>query len=117
MAGLQRSVQTFRRSGSSGMVWHERFLSEEEEEEEEGGGRGGSEFRELRHSQSVGSSGTTEHRRNDGRQAFRAGAVSPAVDPPSPDVSGCLLCGIFGKPRPRDPSKPRRRQLRRTAQT
>ncbi|THU60755.1 hypothetical protein C4D60_Mb07t16090 [Musa balbisiana] len=114
MAGLQRSVQTFRRSGSSGMVWHERFLSEEKEE---GGGRGESEFRDLGHSQSVGSSGTTEHRRIDGRQAFRAGAVPPAVDPPSPDVSGCLLCGIFGKPRSSDPSKPRRRQLRRTAQT
>ncbi|CAN6237495.1 unnamed protein product [Urochloa humidicola] len=43
MAGLQRSAQTFRRSGSSGLVWDERFLTD--------GARGQP---ELRHSRSVG---------------------------------------------------------------
>uniref|UniRef100_K3Z034 Uncharacterized protein n=3 Tax=Setaria TaxID=4554 RepID=K3Z034_SETIT len=55
MAGLQRSAQTFRRSGSSGLVWDERFLTEGAED---GGGGAplGSEPRrpELRHSRSVG---------------------------------------------------------------
>lgn len=32
MAGLQRSATTFRRSGSSGLVWDERFLTEAEAE-------------------------------------------------------------------------------------
>ncbi|XP_025796816.1 MAPK kinase substrate protein At1g80180-like [Panicum hallii] len=55
MAGLQRSAQTFRRSGSSGLVWDERFLTEGAEDG--GGGARGTGRRqpELRHSRSVGS--------------------------------------------------------------
>lgn len=102
MAELQRSAVTFRRSGSSGLVWDERFLSDDEAA---GGG-------ELRRSQTVGS---TPDRRGSGegcRQAFRAGAVPPAADPPSPDVRGCdMLCGIFGTARHRHRSKPRRRWI------
>lgn len=50
MDGLQRSAQTFRRSGSSGLVWDERFITE---------GAGAAAPRqqpELRHSRSVGGS-------------------------------------------------------------
>ncbi|CAN6230783.1 unnamed protein product [Urochloa humidicola] len=55
MAGLQRSAQTFRRSGSSGLVWDERFLTDGAEDS--GGARGTRPRRqpELRHSRSVGS--------------------------------------------------------------
>ncbi|CAN6246742.1 unnamed protein product [Urochloa humidicola] len=55
MAGLQRSAQTFRRSGSSGLVWDERFLTDGAEDS--GGARGTGPRRqpELRHSRSVGS--------------------------------------------------------------
>ena len=51
MAGLQRSAQTFRRSGSSGLVWDERFLTQEDD----AGRRRQPQQPELRHSRSVGS--------------------------------------------------------------
>lgn len=53
MAGLQRSAQTFRRSGSSGLVWDERFLTEEAAGAAAGSRR--QQQPELRHSRSVGS--------------------------------------------------------------
>ncbi|THU52339.1 hypothetical protein C4D60_Mb10t02970 [Musa balbisiana] len=85
MAELQRSVTTFRRSGSSGLVWDERLFSgdltqmkkkeKEEGKEEEGGA---AEFRELRHSKSVGSIGMLgrSHSTGGGR-GFRAGSITP----------------------------------------
>ncbi|KAG1335583.1 MAPK kinase substrate protein [Cocos nucifera] len=103
MAGLQRSVQTFRRSGSSGLVWDDRFFSGEMKKEEEG-----LEFGELRQSQSVGSIGMMKRSRSIGMQPFRTAHVPPSMDPPSPEVSGCMLCGIFGRQRRTKPSKPRR---------
>ncbi|KAE8797132.1 hypothetical protein D1007_27682 [Hordeum vulgare] len=107
MAGLQRSSLTFRRSGSSGMVWGERLMSDEHSQWTSGE----PEFRELRHSRSVGSVGA-QRRRNDGTehggQAFRTRRVAPAIDPPSPKVPGCIFCGIFRKAGPSQPSKARR---------
>ncbi|XP_058074521.1 MAPK kinase substrate protein At1g80180-like [Magnolia sinica] len=109
MAGLQRSAISFRRQGSSGLVWEDRVLAEDpnqtkKKEEEEGGGV---EFRELRPSQSVGSSGirerslpaaTTMQRSRSGGagRTWRSLKVSPAIDPPSPKMSGCGFC-VFGK--------------------
>ncbi|XP_006656209.1 uncharacterized protein At1g15400-like [Oryza brachyantha] len=125
MAGLQRSATTFRRSGSSGLVWDERFLTEAEEAEAEAKARdgGGAEEPqpELRHSKSVGSIGMMrrvaaddgdnkkaakqkkkEKKKKDGKeddngshQVFRTKDIAPDVDPPSPRVSGCILCSIF----------------------
>ncbi|XP_072983424.1 MAPK kinase substrate protein At1g80180 [Typha latifolia] len=122
MAGLQRSALTFRRSGSSGIVWDERFLSEGLNQTEEDGEEG-TEAREMRHSQSVGSIGMmkrsscddgkktfrSDERRGDvGKQAFRAILVPPAADPPSPKVSGFNLCGFFKSPTTANRSKSRR---------
>ncbi|RWW86646.1 hypothetical protein BHE74_00004565 [Ensete ventricosum] len=109
---IRRSIMSTR-SGSSGLVWDERLFSgdltqmkkkEEEEEEEEGGA---AEFSELRHSKSVGSIGVLgrSHSTGGGR-GFRAGAVLPAVDPPSPQVPRCVCCGFLGK---HGSAKPRRR--------
>ncbi|OEL25618.1 hypothetical protein BAE44_0013360 [Dichanthelium oligosanthes] len=121
MAGLQRSAQTFRRSGSSGLVWDERFLTDTE------GAGGGRRQPELRHSRSVGSmlwrGEAAEHgdkkrtklvvlakprqhkdqqRKQQqelvpsGRKAFRTRDVAPAAEPPSPRVPGCCApCAIF----------------------
>ncbi|KAG6497630.1 uncharacterized protein At1g15400-like [Zingiber officinale] len=115
MAELQRSVQTFRRSGSSGLQWGETSLAGDKLGQEGGGGEV-----ELLRSRSVGtSSGTADSSRrcrerdhDGGRQpAFRTrGPISPAEDPPSPGVGGCVLCVIFAKPSKRkQPSNPKRR--------
>ena len=107
MEGLQRSSSTFRRSGSSGLVWDERFLTEDAEAK---AGDGAEEPQpELRHSRSVGSlrmlrrgsgddkkqkkkQGQKEERNH---QVFRTKDVAQDLDPPSPRVSGCILCAIF----------------------
>ncbi|PWZ23563.1 MAPK kinase substrate protein [Zea mays] len=119
MDGLQRSAQTFRRSGSSGLVWDERFITE---------GAGAAAPRqqpELRHSRSVGGSvamlllgGEADrddkrkltlakpnlkghHKKQEelvpGRKAFRTKDVAPAAEPPSPRVLAicCAPCSIF----------------------
>ncbi|OVA00462.1 hypothetical protein BVC80_9089g53 [Macleaya cordata] len=117
MAGLQRSAISFRRQGSSGLVWEDRFISgelnqnnknkEEEQQQNQQQQQGGGEvveFRELRTSRSVGSIGAArmmERSRSNGggrERHHRTGKVSPALDPPSPKVSGCGFCGVFGKP-------------------
>jgi hypothetical protein len=119
MAGLQRSATTFRRSGSSGLVWDERFLTEADAEAKAAGDGAVEEPQpELRHSRSVGSIGMLRHGGggDDGNdrkakqkkqkqapkeearsnlQVFRTKDVAPDVDPPSPRVSGCILCAIF----------------------
>ncbi|KAL6839444.1 hypothetical protein ACP4OV_030714 [Aristida adscensionis] len=141
MAGLQRSATTFRRSGSSGLVWDERFLAEAEAgaSAEAKANDGTAEPQpELRHSRSVGSIGMMRRggRGGDdgddgkkakqkkkqkqapkeearGQQVFRTKDVAPDVDPPSPRVSGCILCSIFGSsgagPARRRSSKPRKK--------
>jgi hypothetical protein len=87
MAGLQRSSETFRRSGSSGTVWedkHRQSVSGElarparrsKEEAPPGAGR---------------RSGSSDH------GGYRTGHVQPALDPPSPRVAACGFCSIFGK--------------------
>ncbi|PIA65569.1 hypothetical protein AQUCO_00100811v1 [Aquilegia coerulea] len=95
MAGLQRSEISFRRQGSSGLVWEDRFGELKKKEEEEGNEEGDSEFRELRPSKSVGH---MERSRSNGGRGYRTGKVTPSLDPPSPKVSGCGFCGVFGKP-------------------
>lgn len=85
---LQRSGETFRRSGSSGLVWEDRLLAEDGiqvKSREEGAEAGGGNGRQMERSRS-----------NGGNRPYRAIKVSPAVDPPSPKVSGCGFCGIFG---------------------
>ncbi|CAL5096828.1 unnamed protein product [Urochloa decumbens] len=117
MAELQRSSQTFRRSGSSGLVWNQN---------QRGHGTTGDtwdcslEIKELRHSHSVGSvkmlkqhrggDGKEHSRSNDGNQTFRTQHVPPAVDPPSPKVSRCIFCRIFRKEEPSHTSKPKPRR-------
>jgi len=140
MAGLQRSATTFRRSGS-GLVWDERFLTEADAEAKAADGATEEPQPELRHSRSVGSIGMLrrggagdgddkkakekkkqqkqkqghkeESRSN--QQVFRTKDVAPDVDPPSPRVSGCILCTIFGGSSSgsgtarRRPNKPRKK--------
>uniref|UniRef100_A0A0E0DUB9 Uncharacterized protein n=1 Tax=Oryza meridionalis TaxID=40149 RepID=A0A0E0DUB9_9ORYZ len=79
MAGLQRSSETFRRSGSSGLVWDDRHLSGEIKPADGGGAA------EAR----------VERSRSAGHGGYRA-AGRPALDPPSPRVAVCGFCRFFG---------------------
>ncbi|MED6111909.1 hypothetical protein PIB30_056632 [Stylosanthes scabra] len=101
---LQRSVTSFRRQGSSGSVWDDKFLaglwdqtqnqSDEKQQENE------------RDEQSDSSSGITLERSRSagagegGRQHHHrtVNVAPPSIDPPSPKVSTCGLCGFFAKP-------------------
>ncbi|XP_044958548.1 uncharacterized protein At1g15400-like [Hordeum vulgare subsp. vulgare] len=118
MEGLQRSSSTFRRSGSSGLVWDERFLTEGAEAKAAGEGGTDEAQPEMRRSRSTGGVGMMLRRggddkkqqeqqqkkeqglkkKDEGRdqQVFRTKEVAPDMDPPSPRVSGCILCAIFG---------------------
>lgn len=117
MAGLQRSSQTFRRSGSSGLVWDERLTSQDDDQSGPEDADAATDLKELRHSRSVGSVGLQpqpqpqpqRRRSDDSGQGFRTRRVAPALDPPSPKVPGCIFCGIFRKAGASEPkSKPRR---------
>uniref|UniRef100_A0ACD5W3F9 Uncharacterized protein n=1 Tax=Avena sativa TaxID=4498 RepID=A0ACD5W3F9_AVESA len=122
MAELQRSSQTFRRSGSSGLIWEERFMSEDQNQRDQGATGevevSSLEPKELRHSRSIGYTGAVQRRFRDGaehggrsndrNQTFRDRHVPPALDPPSPKFPSCMFCGIFRKGEPSQPSKPRR---------
>ncbi|KAK8608541.1 hypothetical protein V6N13_023962 [Hibiscus sabdariffa] len=124
MAGLQRSAVSFRRQGSSGIVWDDRFLTElsqmkPEQQPEEGGGGGGDTKQEEEPGQVQENTNNPEKvdvfkdakptiapintaversRSNGGeRRGYRTGKVSPAIDPPSPKVSACGFCSALGK--------------------
>lgn len=117
MAGLQRSAVSFRRQGSSGLVWDDRFISEElnkagghRDENEQPPGqsseqeKSAGEIREVsnNNNNTAGNAlrpiNTVERSRsNGGGRGYRTGKVSPAVEPPSPKLSACGFCGAFGK--------------------
>ncbi|XP_040249944.1 uncharacterized protein At1g15400-like [Aegilops tauschii subsp. strangulata] len=122
MSELQRSSQTFRGSGSSGLIWEERFMPKDQNQRNQGAAGEAEvnslELKELRHSRSNGSRGGVQRRCSDGaerggmpsdiNQAFRTRHVPPALDPPSPKFARCMFCGIFRKEGPSQPSEPRR---------
>ncbi|KAK8535176.1 hypothetical protein V6N13_081315 [Hibiscus sabdariffa] len=78
--GLQRSTTSFRRQGSSGLIWDDKYLSGDLSQTN----------LNNRRSRSNGSDG------NMYRTTMTA--PPPSFDPPSPKVSGCGFCGGFGKP-------------------
>lgn len=106
MAGLQRSVTSFRRQGSSGLVWDDKLVSGElvkladknkeessDQPQKEDSAAGG-----VRTPSPVAGL-TIDRSRSNGGRGFRTGRVSPAIEPPSPKVSACGCCGAFGKSR------------------
>ncbi|KAI9110286.1 hypothetical protein K1719_018728 [Acacia pycnantha] len=109
MAGLQRSEVSFRRQGSSGLVWDDRFVSEElnkanqrdeheQRQQQQEDDRAKSEIKELHAGTSLPPINTIDRSRsNGGGRGYRTGKVSPAVDPPSPKLSACGFCSAFGK--------------------
>ncbi|CAK9146440.1 unnamed protein product [Ilex paraguariensis] len=110
MAGLQRSAVSFRRQGSSGLIWDDKLLSGElnqlannrkeddttNSKAEQGPEQDQQVVEEAKpSSRAVGS--IERSRSNGGGRAFRTGKVSPAIEPPSPKVSACGFCSAFGK--------------------
>lgn len=112
MAGLQRSAVSFRRQGSSGFVWDDRFLSGELNKlnhKEDHHHQEQQQDLEHHHHNHKGTSSeikelntpslTIERSRSNGAggRGYRTGKVSPAIEPPSPKLSACGFCGAFGK--------------------
>lgn len=109
MAGLQRSVTSFRRQGSSGLVWDDRFLSgelnqlnqkeEQEKPQENLHGDQDQKPETMKEAKAPRPINTVERSRSNGAgRGYRTGRVSPAIEPPSPKVSACGFCSPFGKP-------------------
>lgn len=97
MDGLQRSEVSFRRQGSSGLVWDDKLLSGElnkvnNNEDQKGGGSGGDLNLKVR---TTPPNTTIQRSRSNG--GYRTGKVSPAIEPPSPKLSACGFCSAFGK--------------------
>ncbi|XP_052107962.1 MAPK kinase substrate protein At1g80180 [Arachis duranensis] len=113
--GLQRSAVSFRRQGSSGFVWDDKFLSEEINKAEAaaaaaaaGGGANNNQQdnKDLLHQDASSAAApplpqinTVQRSRSNGGGArgYRTGKVSPAIEPPSPKLSACGFCAAFGK--------------------
>ncbi|KAL5976949.1 hypothetical protein ACLOJK_021286 [Asimina triloba] len=126
MSGFQRSSVSFRRQGSSGLVWEDRFLSgdlNEMKKRTELEEQGGDKMRGLRACKSVSSaaaaggsgtrpsaSGTKSNTLASGGSAWRASKVSPTIDPPSPKLQGCALCGFFAGSNTTELTKPRKKR-------
>ncbi|GMH04502.1 hypothetical protein Nepgr_006342 [Nepenthes gracilis] len=89
MVGLQRSEISFRRQGSSGLVWEDKFLSGELKNDHD----------HQRHKQEAQGDAVLKRSKSDGGRhaAFRTVKVAQPEDPPSPKVPGCGFCGMFGK--------------------
>ncbi|KAL1809698.1 hypothetical protein ACET3Z_026688 [Daucus carota] len=118
MEGLQRSAVSFRRQGSSGLIWDDNLLKAEidrfdqrkanqdqadaeamkKEDENDAVPSVEKVKDEIKPIKTGGSGSTMERSRSNGGRAYRTGKVSPAIDPPSPKVSACGFCGgAFGK--------------------
>ncbi|KAK1437508.1 hypothetical protein QVD17_03299 [Tagetes erecta] len=77
MDALPRSDVSFRRSGSSGLVWEDKLLSEG-----------------IKPKDQI----EREVSQKPDPKPYRMIDVSPVLDPPSPKVSGCGgMCAMFGK--------------------
>ncbi|CAL5443244.1 unnamed protein product [Camellia sinensis] len=93
MDGLQRSAISFRRQGSSGLVWDDKFLSgklnqtkpKDHQQADEG-------KRDHRASQMQRSRSNREHTYHTVKD------VGPTINPPSPKLSACGFCGMLGNP-------------------
>jgi len=95
MAGLQRSEISFRRQGSSGLVWDDKLISEELNSDKPASASDQMESAdqkpELRRTKSDGGGAQRNVRHHTVK-------VEEAEDPPSPRVSGCGFCSAFSKP-------------------
>ncbi|CAK9147137.1 unnamed protein product [Ilex paraguariensis] len=103
MAGLPRSEISFRRQGSSGLVWEDKLFSGELKQTK------AKDEEDTDKAESIDPKPAMQRSRSNGNNAYRSMNITPAlVDPPSPKASGCGICGLFGKPVATQPRKRRR---------
>lgn len=95
---LQRSTASFRRQGSSGLIWNDRFLSGEIRNDERQEDR-------CNDHRDTATAATVQRSASDGGRGHggRLVEISPALDPPSPKISsvGCGFCSLFSSNRRR----------------
>lgn len=108
MSGLTRSVATFRRSGSSGMVWDDRFffgVGDQTNNNESGIDGRGDGFREFRPSRSTGFISSKmdcyQPSYND-----QTNCASAGLEPSLPKASKRAVIGIFKKSISANAAKP-----------
>ncbi|KAK1551019.1 hypothetical protein Q3G72_028688 [Acer saccharum] len=116
MDGLQRSTTSFRRQGSSGLIWDDKLVSGELNNQvrhkELADDHDHQHHKEKEHLKRPPSS--INMKRSDGgrggERTYRTDKASPpTMDPPSPKVSSC--CALFSKPAvTNNKTKPRRRK-------
>ncbi|CAL5210614.1 unnamed protein product [Lathyrus oleraceus] len=101
MASLARSQVSFRRSGSSGLVWDDRILSGElnklnPEKQQQ---CKNTTIEEYNNNLKEHHGGTTIQRSRSAcaSRGYRSGKVFPTIDPPSPKLSVCGFCSLFAK--------------------
>ncbi|CAH1425615.1 uncharacterized protein At1g15400 [Lactuca sativa] len=102
MAGLQRSAVSFRRQGSSGLIWDDRFLSGELNRFPEGKPPASSDADQVpttgndqsKFSKTTIQSINTVRRNRSNNGGERA---STATEPSSPRIPVCGFCSAFGK--------------------
>ncbi|CAN0900910.1 MAPK kinase substrate protein At1g80180 [Linum grandiflorum] len=132
LGGLQRSATSYRRQGSSGLIWDDKLIAEfcNQAEAEKAaaaaaavGGGGDPPLttpdplsdttnRQPKADTVSSEAGKMRRSHSAGSRGYRALKVasSPNVDPPSPKVSTCAFCGLFAKPSPSADGRRRRRQ-------
>ncbi|KAK6945075.1 Protein of unknown function DUF4666 [Dillenia turbinata] len=76
-------------SGAFGLVWDDKVISGDMSKQ--------SQTQEGDKEQAAESAAKIESGKSNGGQTYRTMKVAPSYDPPSPRVSGCGLCGAFGK--------------------
>lgn len=88
---LPRSEISFRRQGSSGLIWDDKLLSGELNKIST------HDHSQEQHKKEQKSPSSSEQKP---RISYRSkdNYMEPSIDPPSPKVSSCGICGIFGKP-------------------
>lgn len=107
---LQRSTASFRRQGSSGLIWNDRFLSGEIRNDERQEDLRCNDHRDGSMA-AAAATGTMKRSASDGGcgHGGRLVDIPPTLDPPSPKISvGCGFCSLFSSNRRRR-SRGRRR--------
>ncbi|XP_023000641.1 MAPK kinase substrate protein At1g80180-like [Cucurbita maxima] len=98
MAGLQRSVVSFRRQGSSGLIWDDKFISEELIKAPQNDAESSTAAEELNTGRNIPPIKTVDRTRSNRGEArgFRSkDTAAAAVEPPSPRISACGICSAF----------------------